>query len=311
MVYEDESSNDLSSQDISSSSDDMLHRIPASIDDEDYIGIEILALDVCSQHRLPPERRVAFEGFETGRRFLVCAQPQPQNCGFVGWVDPEWPPTMQNALLKLWEMLEDNKSARRDDNLESSLKIHQLTEEKRNLDANYDKLVEDVSQLLNAQEERVMDLSYLKDKVNAHGAESSSVVVAVMKTEIEKKEAKIMELKGKYSLLMNLVEAQGRVIRNQKANHLKEKDKLSEENYNLKVRVDKLNNSEEKLNDDIVVLNLHIDGPKKRIENLIKCRDELKLQIADQLKAVEKKQEKLKMIRDILDGWAEARLLIR
>ncbi|KAE8794321.1 hypothetical protein D1007_30960 [Hordeum vulgare] len=122
-----------------------------------------------------------------------------------------------------------------------------------------------------------MDLSYLKDKVNAHGLESSSAPVAVMKTEIEKKEAEIMEFKGKYSMLMNLAKAQGRVIRNQKANHLKEKDKLSEENYNLKVQVDKLTNSEEKLNDDIVVLNLYINGLKKGIENLIKRRDELNL----------------------------------
>ncbi|KAI4990620.1 hypothetical protein ZWY2020_038983 [Hordeum vulgare] len=237
MVYEDESSNDLSSLDISSSSDDMMYRIPASIDDEDYMGIENSALDVCLEHGLPPERRIAFEGFETGRRFLVCAQPPPQNCGFVGWVDQEWPPTMQNALLKLWEMLEDSKSARRDDNLENSLKIHHLTEEKRNLDANYDKLVEDVNQLL------------------------------------------------------NLVEAQGMVIRTQKENHLKEKEKLTEENYNLKLQVDKLSKSKDK-----------IDGQKKGIENLMKRRDELKIQIADQLKALEKNQEKLKMIRDILDG---------
>ncbi|KAE8815060.1 hypothetical protein D1007_07564 [Hordeum vulgare] len=227
MVYEDESSNDLSILDITSSSEGMIYRIPASIDDKDYMGIENSALDVCLEHGLPPERHVAFEGFETGRRFLVCAQPPPQHCGFIGWVDQEWPPTMQNALLKLWEMLEDNKSARRDDNLENSLKIHHLTEEKRNLDANYEKLVEDVNQLL------------------------------------------------------NLAEAQGGVIRTQKANHLKEKDKL---------------------NDEILVLNLHIDGLKKGIENLIKRKDELKIQIVDQLKALEKNQEKLKMIRDILDG---------
>ncbi|KAE8802703.1 hypothetical protein D1007_21530 [Hordeum vulgare] len=335
MVYEDESSNDLSSLDISSSSDGMMYRIPASIDDEDYMGIENSVLDVCSEHGLPPERRVAFEGFETGRRFLVCAQPMQAKmhlghfcCRLSFFLIPPLSLFITNGqvlsdclllkmelrpcvlrprvsshnatLLKLWEMFEDNKSGRRDDNLENSLKIHHLTKEKRNLDANYDKLVEDVNQLFNAQEERVMDLSYLK--VNAHGAESSSFVVAVMKSEIEKKEAGIMEVKGKYSVLMNLAEAQGRVIRTQKANRLKEKEKLSEENYNLKVQVDKLTKYEEKLNDDIVVLNLHIDGMKKGIENLIKHRDELKLQIADQLKALEKNQEKLKMIRDILDG---------
>ncbi|KAE8786252.1 hypothetical protein D1007_39950 [Hordeum vulgare] len=202
MVYEDENSNNLSSLDISSSLDDMMYRIPASIDDKDYMGIENSVLDVCLEHGLPPER-----------------------CYIT--VDREWPPTMQNTLLKPWEMLEDSKSARRDDNLENSLKIHHLIEEKRNLDANYDKLVEDVNQLL------------------------------------------------------NLAEAQGGVIRTQKANHLKEKDKL---------------------NDEILVLNLHIDGLKKGIENLIKRRDELKIQIVDQLKALEKNQEKLKMIRDILDG---------
>ncbi|KAE8803939.1 hypothetical protein D1007_20093 [Hordeum vulgare] len=215
----------------------MMYRIPASIDEEDYMGIENSALDVCLEHELPPERRVAFEGFETGRRFLVCAQLPPQNCGFVSWVDQEWPPTMQNALLKLWEMLEDNKSARRDDNLQNSLKIHHITEEKMNLDANYGKLVEDVNQLV------------------------------------------------------NLAEAQGMVIRTQKENHLNKKEKLTKENYNLKLRVDKLSKSEDK-----------IDGLKKGIENLIKRRDELKIQIADQLKALEKNQAKLKMIRDILDG---------
>ncbi|KAE8788645.1 hypothetical protein D1007_37213 [Hordeum vulgare] len=76
MVFEDESSNDLSSLDISSSSDGMMYRIPPSIDDEDYMGIENSALDVCLEHGLPPERRVAFEGSETVRRFLVCAQPK-------------------------------------------------------------------------------------------------------------------------------------------------------------------------------------------------------------------------------------------
>ena len=71
---------------------------------------------------------------------------------------------MQNALLKLWEMYHDSKSDRRKDNLESSLTIHHLTE-KKNLEANYDKLVEDVHQLFNAQEDRMVDFSYLQAKM--------------------------------------------------------------------------------------------------------------------------------------------------
>ncbi|KAE8774423.1 hypothetical protein D1007_53195 [Hordeum vulgare] len=75
MVYEDESSNNLSSLDISSSSDVMMYRIPSSIDDEDYMVFDNSALDVYLEHGLSPQCRIAFEGFETGRRFLVCAQP--------------------------------------------------------------------------------------------------------------------------------------------------------------------------------------------------------------------------------------------
>ncbi|KAE8770195.1 hypothetical protein D1007_58097 [Hordeum vulgare] len=273
MVYEDESRNDLSILDISSSLDGMMYRIPASIDDEDYLGIEDSAVDVCLEHGLPPERRIAFEGFETGRRLLVCAQPWSLFVQFLVfftttsklwfcWVGrPRVASHNAKCIAKTVGNVGRQKSGRRDDNLENSLKTHHLTKEKRNLDANYDKLVEDVNQLLNAQEERVLDLSYMK--VNGHGAESSSSVVFVMKSKIEKKEVDIMEVKGKYSVLMNLSEAQGTVIRTQKANHLKEKERLSEENNNLKVQVDKLSKSEDKLNDEIVVLNLHIDGLKK------------------------------------------------
>ncbi|XBH73939.1 hypothetical protein VPH35_100976 [Triticum aestivum] len=137
MVFEDESSDDLSGLHISSD-DGMHYQIPASIEDQDYNGLENAPEGLCVEHRLPTERHVAFESFEMGRRFLIRSQPEAVNCGFLAWVDAEWPPTMQNALLKLWEMFEDSRTARRKDNLESSLTIHHLKEEKSNLDANYD-----------------------------------------------------------------------------------------------------------------------------------------------------------------------------
>ncbi|XBI28404.1 hypothetical protein VPH35_052644 [Triticum aestivum] len=260
MVFEDESSDDLSSLQISSSSDGMHYQIPASIEDQDYNGLEKAPKGLCVEHWLPTERRVAFESFQTGRRKLS---------NFLAWVDLEWPPTMQNALLKLWEMFEDSKTARRKDNLESSLTIHQLKEEKRNLDANYDKLVEDVHQLLNAQEDMVLDLSYVQAKEKKAEAATTSVVAA-MKNEMEKKEAENFKMQEKYKVLMNLVEAQGSVIRNLKMNHLKEKEKLAEGNNNLKIQVDELTQSVKKLTKENVQF-------KKGHENMIKHRDELKL----------------------------------
>ncbi|KAE8794981.1 hypothetical protein D1007_30179 [Hordeum vulgare] len=72
MVYEDESSNDYSSlMYISSSDDGMQYQIPPS--DHDYVGVETTPLVSCEHHGLAAERHVAFEGFDTGRSFLVSA----------------------------------------------------------------------------------------------------------------------------------------------------------------------------------------------------------------------------------------------
>nr|XP_045083585.1 uncharacterized protein LOC120963388 [Aegilops tauschii subsp. strangulata] len=100
---EDESSQDSSVQYMNLSDDEATHFwILASIEDQDYNGIETAPRVLCHQHGVAAERLVAFEAFNTGRRFLVCPMSEDDNCGIVLWVDPGWPPTLQNALLKLW-----------------------------------------------------------------------------------------------------------------------------------------------------------------------------------------------------------------
>nr|XP_020157702.1 uncharacterized protein LOC109743030 [Aegilops tauschii subsp. strangulata] len=286
MVFEDESSDSQSSLVYvdSSSSGGMQFQIPASIEDLDYMGIETTPPVLCEHHRLPAERRVAFEAFHTGRRFLACSKKGNENCGFVQWVDPEWPPTMQNALLKLLELYSNSRK------------------DKNNLEANYDKLVEDVHQLFNAQEDRMMDFSYLPSKMK--NTEVSSSVVFDMRTEIEKKDAEIFELQEKYEVLMNITKAQGTVIQNLKLNHLKEKEKLIQEHHNdamkmLQLRVDELTKSNEKLIQENHQIELHGDL-KKGHQKLFAGRDQLKLHIADLLKAEEKNKQKLKGIQAIL-----------
>ncbi|XP_020183643.1 uncharacterized protein [Aegilops tauschii subsp. strangulata] len=157
MVLEDESSDDQSSLPYmqSSSSTDGLNQVPFSLEDPDYKGLELDLMSPCEKHGMASERLVAFEGTDK----------EGSNCGFVEWVDHQWPPTMQNALLKLWAMVEDAKSARVNDNLESSFTIHHLTEEKNKLEANYDKLVQDVHELMSHQEDRVVDFRHLQPAI--------------------------------------------------------------------------------------------------------------------------------------------------
>ncbi|KAF7107864.1 hypothetical protein CFC21_108445 [Triticum aestivum] len=102
---------------MSSASDDGTIKVPASIEDSDFEGPETELHVLCHVHGKASERRVAFEGIHTGRRFLCCAEKEGKNCGLVEWIDPSWPNTLENALSKLWFMYEQSKRDRTEDNL--------------------------------------------------------------------------------------------------------------------------------------------------------------------------------------------------
>ncbi|XBI52378.1 hypothetical protein VPH35_034758 [Triticum aestivum] len=269
MVFEDESSEETSSLPYmhSTSSTDRLNQVPFSVEDPDYQGLELETMSPCEKHGKASERLVAFEGTDTGRRFLACAEPEGQNCGFIEWVDHQWPPTMQNALLKLWAMVEDSRSARVNDNLESPFTIHHLTEEKNKLEANYDK----------------------------------SELVADMKAQMAKRDAESEKLKQNYEVLLNLTRAQATIIQNLKLKHITDKQLLSEAKMNLELKNAELTKSEEKLTQDKLELKFQVadllKGKEKHGEEMV----QLELQFAELMKAEEKLKEKIKGIQAILE----------
>nr|CDM86921.1 unnamed protein product [Triticum aestivum] len=189
-----------------------LLQVPFSLEDPDYKGLELDVMSPCEKHGMASERLVAFEGTDTGRRFFnMCTAVAPNN---------------ENALLKLWEMVEDAKSARVNDNLESSFTIHHLTKEKNKLEANYDKLVQDVHELMNFQEDKVVDFRHLQSAITYQQEvrkELTDDMKAKMATEMAKKDAETQQLTQKYEVLLNLTRAQATVIQNLKLNKMKEK----------------------------------------------------------------------------------------
>uniref|UniRef100_A0A8R7VDM8 GRF-type domain-containing protein n=1 Tax=Triticum urartu TaxID=4572 RepID=A0A8R7VDM8_TRIUA len=152
VSWSEDDSSENSHQYADSAADEGIIKIPETIDDSDFEGTEPDVL--CNDHSLPAERRVAFQGIHTGRRFFACAVKEGRNCGLVEWVDPFWPATMENALTKLWDKYEECRRSKIEDNLESSFAVHNLTRQKIKLQASYERLVEDVNGLLDAQEQR-------------------------------------------------------------------------------------------------------------------------------------------------------------
>ena len=68
-----------------------------------------------------------------------------------------------------------------------------------------------------------------------------------LKAEVSKKEEENKKLQQKYDTLKNLAAAQANVIRSLKFNHLKEKERLTEERHKLQYHIAELQKSEEKI----------------------------------------------------------------
>ncbi|XP_020177698.2 uncharacterized protein [Aegilops tauschii subsp. strangulata] len=211
---------------MSSAFDDGTIKVPASTEDSDFEGPETDMYVLCHGHGKAAERRVSFEGIHTGRRFLCCAEKEDKNYGLVEWIDPSWPNTLGNALSKLWFMYEQSKRDMNEDSLMHSFAIHDLTQEKKKLQASYEKLVEDVNALMDAQEQRAV---------------------------IERKDAETTKLQEKYDTVKNLAAAQASVIRNMKL-------KLAEERKNLQIHIDELKKPVEESNVKLEGIKAIING---------------------------------------------------
>ncbi|XBI85558.1 hypothetical protein VPH35_093687 [Triticum aestivum] len=122
------------------SSDDSPLKIPATIDEPSFEGLAD-DLNVICEHGNPGRKYVAFEGISTGRRKFVCSIP-------ILWVDEHWPEHLQNAIHKLWLMYEHSQHAKKMACLEHSSTVHNLTQQEKDLQETYEKLVEDVNNLL-------------------------------------------------------------------------------------------------------------------------------------------------------------------
>ncbi|VAI54640.1 unnamed protein product [Triticum turgidum subsp. durum] len=205
------------------SSDDSPLKIPATIDEPSFEGLAD-DLNVICEHGNPGRKYVAFEGISTGRRFIACATEGVGNCGLVQWVDEHLPEHLQNAIHKLWLMYEHSQHDNKMACLEHSSTVHNLTQQKKELQETYEKLVEDVNNLL--------DYKDSQPEVNQkNDAENISVSVESSMT----KDAEIKKLKVVVDQLKQIHVAQASVIRNLKFNHLKEKEKLSSDKRMLEI----------------------------------------------------------------------------
>jgi hypothetical protein len=77
------------------------------------------------------------------------------NGGFVYWLDGEWPPTLGNALLKLWGMHHSSNSVV-DNKFEHARFVEEISEEENKIEKKYFSLLDDVKKFRNESERMVV-----------------------------------------------------------------------------------------------------------------------------------------------------------
>ncbi|VAI21492.1 unnamed protein product [Triticum turgidum subsp. durum] len=111
----------------------------------------------CILHRERAGKFVAFEGTDTGRRFIGCA---------TEWVDAPWPVILQRCLTKLWDMYHEENLGRVQDKEAHEIEVEKL-KELDSLGNQYSQLVDDVSKLFDYQDgQKSHDMDYTSQAID-------------------------------------------------------------------------------------------------------------------------------------------------
>ncbi|CAM0949570.1 unnamed protein product [Alopecurus aequalis] len=255
---------------------------PDSIRDPSFFGIDVGSSVVCHVHKCKPDRQVAFEGSNTGRHFLVCSIQN--NCGFVDWIDGEWPDTLQNCLGKLWAMYEESENSLVADNYENSIVVKNLVKEKEKPEEKYSTLICDMNRLMDNADRRVRTEIFKKIMEGNDTQKFELSEYARQMVEEELKEAKeqnqklLAELQEVTNLhkcdkeQIKMMQKEGRALEELK----KQRKNLLQEMEVLNLKQKEWDGEREKLKDE-----------KRKVEYML----------FDMLKAKEQAKEKLKTIK--------------
>ncbi|KAF7039425.1 hypothetical protein CFC21_049424 [Triticum aestivum] len=169
---------------------------PDTVIDPSFSGLVVESDRKCILHRQRPGRFVAFEGTDTGRRFIGCATTDGVNCGVLEWVDAPWPVILQRCLTKLWDMYHEEDLGRVQDKEAHEIEVEKL-KELDSLANQYRQLVDDVSKLFDYQDgQKSHDMDYtsheLKEKKHQL-EEQAKIEVQMEKLKLKKEQRCILQ----------------------------------------------------------------------------------------------------------------------
>uniref|UniRef100_A0A8I6XJG1 Zinc finger GRF-type domain-containing protein n=1 Tax=Hordeum vulgare subsp. vulgare TaxID=112509 RepID=A0A8I6XJG1_HORVV len=252
----------------SSSDSDISSPAPPSILCVEWTG---LATDLSArcEHQAICEKYVAFQSVDSGRRFLGCAQKEGPKCGYVEWVDSEWPPQLKTTLGRLWDMYEDENKTRLSDNLANAEGIFKVLKEKEKMEKDlrffkldFAKTVADKEQALAQLGNTQIALSDLKEELEKKKISDKSVtnIHQVFRAKAEKE--------------LELIKQELELMNQERGKTMKERDEVMQEMDKVMQERDELKKEKKKLEYMIGDLFKHKEERKSKIRKVREILDE-------------------------------------
>ena len=112
------------------------------------------------------------------------------NCGVVQWVDAPWPEILQNCLIRLWDMFFESNQDRAKDKAAHDKEVAILIKEKDKVWADYQKMVDEVTQMFDWQD-GVGNVKYVDQNKIAENAEKLEKEKQALQMQLEMEKMKL------------------------------------------------------------------------------------------------------------------------
>ncbi|KAE8800937.1 putative CBL-interacting protein kinase 13 [Hordeum vulgare] len=161
--------------------------------------------------------------------------PEGPKCGYVEWVDPEWPPQLKTTLDRMWDMYEDENKTRLSDNLANAEGIFKVLKEKEKMEKDLRFFKLDFAKMVADKEQALAQLG------------NTQIALSDLKEELEKKKISDKSatnihqvFRAKAEKELELIKQELELMNQERGKTMKERDEVMQERDELKKEKKKL-----------------------------------------------------------------------
>ncbi|KAE8783505.1 putative CBL-interacting protein kinase 13 [Hordeum vulgare] len=191
-------------------------------------------------------------------------------CGYVEWVDPEWPPQLKTTLGRLWDMYEDENKLRLSDNLANAEGNFKVLKEKEKMEKDLRFFKLDFAKMVADKEQALAELGNTK------------IALTDRKKELQKKSISDKSATNIYQVFWAKAEKDLELMKKELKLMKQEREKTMKDSDEVMQEMEKVMQGRDALKKD---------------------KNKLEYMTGDLFNHKEETKSKIRKVREILDGF--------